>query len=75
MIGVAIDMTVTLVDERGRTVTRAAHVGREDRAEQMGARYLNGWNERGRSQWGDQFKSYAAGFEVHTEDGRILAYG
>lgn len=71
-----IDVSIRLTDELDRTVTmtlyRGAPVGDVER---VGRNYLYGWNERGRAMFGDVFGSRADGFQVHDENGRILASG
>lgn len=71
-----VDMVIRLVDDRGRTITTTSYPSaREGLARTIGAHYREGWNDSGYAQWGDDFRSFASGFEVHDDTGRILAYG
>ena len=73
----ARDYVITLVDGLGRTVTTTRYPAapRGTEPARLGRTYLQGWNERGERAYGTEFLSHADGFEVHTEDGRIVAYG
>ena len=71
------DWTIRLVDGLDRTVTTTTYRGTPHAVSpsHLGYQYLHGWNERGQQAYGDEFRSYATGFQVHNEQGEILAYG